>query len=168
MTKTVSVKTKDSNLLPHPHDHGPYPRPTAPPWLARVFLHPDFHRTKKSMSWQHVFFFLFSLFNSFLPFSLVAFSISFKRVSILITLFSSLLGLLKEAFRAQPLGSFRWALPSSMRKAKGNMKLCSLLADFPFLHTERHKMAFDALDSGTRMPWKESVHIILIACYWRR
>lgn len=166
MSKTASVKTKDSNLLPHPHYHGPHPHTIAPSWSAHIFLHPGFHCTKKSMSWT-VYFFLF-LFNSFLPFSLVAFSISLKRVSILITLLSGLLGLLKEAFRAQPLSSFRWALPSSMRKAKGNMKLCSLLADFPFLHTERHKMAFDALDSGTRMPWKESVHIILIACYWRR
>lgn len=155
------MKTKDSNLLPHPH----YPTPpNSTIMVCACISSPRFSPHKE----EHVltaYFFLFSLFNSFLPFSLVAFSISFKRVSILITLLSALLGLLKEAFRAQPLSFFRWALPSSMRKAKGNMKLCSLLADFPFLHTERHKMAFDALDSGTRMPWKESVHIILIACY---
>lgn len=134
----------------------------------RVYFFTQVFTAQRRACLDSIFFFLFSLFKSFLPFSLVAFSISFKRVSILITLLSALLGLLTEAFRAQPLSSFRWALPSSMRKAKGNMKLCSLLADFPFLHTERHKMAFDALDSGTTMPWKESVHIILIACYWRR
>jgi hypothetical protein len=49
-----------------------------------------------------------------------------------------------------------------MRKSKGKMKVCSLLADLPL---ERHRVAFDALDIETKMSWKEPVHIILIACY---
>lgn len=62
-----------------------------------------------------------------------------------------------KELKAQPLSSFRCELPSSVREAKGKMKLHSVLADFPFLGIERHGMALDALDSATMMPWKEFI-----------
>lgn len=67
-------------------------------------------------------------------------------------MYTGLLELSMKELKAQPLSSFRRELPSSVREAKGKMKLHSLLADFPLLGIERHGMAFDALDSGTIMP----------------
>lgn len=121
-------------------------------YVRIFFMSPDFNDKQNAILPEYVLLLTAFFFYLISSFHWVAFYSSKEDWFIFITMYTGLLEPLVKEFKAQPLSSFRCEGPSSMREAKGKMKLHSLLPDFPFLRIERHRMAFAAPDSGTIMP----------------